>query len=889
VSILLSSWFRQLKKNTKTELSLLVVEEAYTTLGKLLTSLVTRRKGLTAAEARKRLRKYGFNEIAREKTLPWSWQLLKSFHSPFIYLLIGLAIVSYYTGDRHAVLVLMIMVVIAGIVRFWQEYRSNQAAEKLRAMASTTATVSRWNDITNRERRREIPLKNLVPGDIVHLSAGDMVPADVRLLNAKDFFVSQGILTGESAPVQKHDTLGNRVKKIAVNYYQHSEDPLDTPTVCFMGTNVISGTATAVVVATGDLTYLGSLTQHMVGKWTRTSFDAGVNRVSWLLLTFMAVMVPIVFSIGYISTGNWFAAFFFAISIVVGLTPEMLPPIVTGNLARGAMMMAKRKVIVKRLSAIQNLGAINVLCMDKTGTLTQNHIFLEQHLDIYGQESQEPLHYAYLNSYYQTGIKNLLDDAILAHRELAHCLQLERNYHKIAEIPFDFIRRRVSVVVEHEQQHLLICKGAVEEVLFLCNFVQNEGQVVPFSQSLYEKTIKVTHRLNAEGFRVLAVAYKQVSTPKDKYSDRDECHLTLAGYLTFLDPPKDSATEAISALQNYGVAVKVITGDSELIARKICREVGLDVGRVYLGSVVEQMSDEELTAAIEQTNLFAKISPVQKARLIRLLKQKGKTVGYLGDGINDALALRDSDVGISVNTAVDIAKESADVILLEKNLMALEQGILEGRRTFGNIIKYLKMAASSNFGNVFSVVGTSALLPFLPMQPIHLLIQNLLYDISQTTIPFDNVDKEYLAKPQQWSVPDIRRFMLFIGPVSSIFDYVTFAVLWFIIGANTVEQASLFQSGWFIEGLISQTLIVYVIRTAKVPFLQSTATLPVLLTTAIVMAIALLLPFTPLGASVGMVPLPMNYFPWLIVILVSYCFLTQIVKVWYIKIFRRWL
>lgn len=885
----LSFFHRSPKATEPVRLSMRVVEEANTELGKLLASLDTHKKGLFATEAYKRLKQYGFNEITYEKQLTWYLKLLKAFHSPFVYLLLGLASISYVTSDFRATIVLTLMVLLSGGLRFVQEYRSTQAAEKLRSMVSTTATINRRNQRFEREKRIKIPIKLLVPGDIVHLSAGDMVPADIRLLSAKDLFVNQAILTGESSPVQKHDTSGNQVKKIAITYYQYSPEPLETPTVCFMGTTVVGGTATAVVVATGNQTYLGSLTQNIIGKRAVTSFDKGVNGVSWLLLGFMAVLVPIVFLINGITKGNWVEAFFFAISVAVGLTPEMLPMIVSANLARGANVMAKHKVIVKRLSAVQNLGAMDILCTDKTGTLTQDKIIMERHLDIHGEESHEALHYGYLNSYYQTSLKNLVDEAILAHAELDELVQPEQNYCKVSEVPFDFVRRCLSVVLSHQQQHILICKGAVEEIAFLSTYAKSNGQVVPMNESLYQEIKQVAHKLNAEGFRVIAVAYKRIDTPKQHYSVQDECTLTLVGYLTFLDPPRDSASLAIATLQKHGVKVKILTGDNEIITRQICQEVGLEVQRIFVGSLIEQMTDAQLAEIVDTTTIFAKMSPLQKARVIRTLQQKGYTVGYMGDGINDALALRDADVSISVENAVDIAKESADIILLEKSLMVLESGIAEGRRTFSNIIKYLKMSASSNLGNVLSVVGASALLPFLPMQPIQLLIQNLLYDISQTTIPFDTIDKEYQEKPQKWAVSDIGRFMIFIGSVSSIFDYATYAVMWFIFDANTEASASLFQSGWFIEGLLSQTLVIHMIRTAKIPFFQSTAVLPVMLTTGIIMVLGIAIPFTSFGISVGMVSLPKNYFPWLIAILLCYCLLTQIIKLWYVHKFRRWL
>jgi Mg2+-importing ATPase len=887
------------KGNThfKTQLSMRVIEEAGKSVEQVLWTLNSSKQGLVEDDAAARLKKFGKNEVSQEKPPTWYGQLLQSFNNPFVYILVGLAVVSYLTGDMKATIVLTSMVLISGVLRFVQEYRSTQAAEKLKKLVSTTATVIRRKSLDNRGERREIPIKELVPGDIIHLAAGDMIPADVRLLSSKDLFVSQAVLTGESLPVEKYDTLSAVVEKRADLVVQDQLSILDSPTICLMGTNVVSGTAVAVVVATGDRTYFGSLAKNITGKRALTSFEKGVNRVSWLLIGFMAAMVPIVFLLNGITKGNWGDALLFSISIAVGLTPEMLPMIVTANLARGAVVMAKQKAVIKRLNSIQNLGAMDILCTDKTGTLTQDKIILERHVDLQGNESQEPLRYAYLNSYYQTGLKNLLDVAVLEHVEMKTQLQPAENYSKVDEIPFDFVRRRMSVVVEEldnpsGHKHILICKGAVEEIFNICSHAKYSDIIIPMNEFVRADGIQVTQQLNENGFRVIAVAYKEISISQDtipSYGTKDECDLILVGYLAFLDPPKDSASQAIMALQEHGVTVKIITGDNDIVTRKICQEVNLHIDGIVLGSQIEKMSDEQLVNLVDTTTVFAKMSPLQKARIIRILQSKGHIVGYLGDGINDAAALRDADVGISVDTAADIAKESADIILLEKNLMVLEQGVLEGRRTFGNILKYLNMTASSNFGNVFSVMGSSAILPFLPMQSIQLLAQNLLYDISQITIPFDNVDKEFLRRPQKWNVPNIGRFMLFIGPISSIFDYVTFIVMWFVFGANTPEEVKLFNSGWFVEGLLSQSLVVHLLRTSRWPFLQSTASLPVLLLTGIIVAIGVMIPFTPLGAALGMVPLPMRYFGWLWVILGAYFLLTQAIKMWYVRIFGEWL
>ena len=858
----------------------------------VLEMLNTSSEGLSELQSNLRLSKIGLNEIAHEKPPKWYVQLLKTFQNPLAILLIILATIALLTGDLRAAVIIFSMVVFSVILRFSQEFRSSQAAEKLREMVHTTATVSRKDprkDISpslaqdmgltlnlDVPDRQEIPIKFLVPGDVVFLAAGNMIPADVRLIMAKDLFVSQGTLTGESLPVEKQPTLPNDQLQ--------SQNPLELANLCFLGTNVISGTGTAVVIETGSNTYLGSLAKTVVGRKTMTSFDKGVNDVSLLLLRFMLVMAPVVFLINGLIKKNWGEAFFFALSVAVGLTPEMLPMIVTANLARGAIAMSEKKVIVKNIDAIQNFGAMDILCTDKTGTLTQDKIVLEMHLDIYGEENEEALEFAYLNSFYQTGLKNLLDVAVLEHIELHESLKVEHKFLKVDEIPFDFLRRRMSVVVEEENHHHeLICKGAVEEILQVCTQVKVNDQILPVDASIHAQVAQLNQELNEDGLRVIAVAYKELPLDQRSYSVADEQDLILIGLIAFLDPPKDSAAQAIAALNNSGVQVKVLTGDNPIVTLKTCKDIGLYVHHTLLGSEVESLSDEELTDLAETTTIFAKLSPLQKSRIIQVLRRKGHIVGFMGDGINDAAALREADVGISVDTAVDIAKESADIILLEKSLMVLKEGILEGRKTFGNIVKYIKMGTSSNFGNMFSVLGASALLPFLPMQPVQILVNNLLYDFSQTGIPFDHVDKEYLTKPRKWQVGDIQKFMLYIGPMSSIFDYATYALMWFVFQANTVEQQALFQTGWFVESLMTQTLIVYIIRTPKIPFLQSRPSLPMLLVTLTIMAVAIYLPFSPIASVLGFVPLPAKYFLWLALILFSYCVLTQLVKTWFVK------
>ncbi len=882
----------QAATSTDALLSAQLLALAQNDLESVLQTLNSSSEGLSELQANLRRAKLGFNEIAHEKPLKWHIQFLKTLQNPLVILLMVLAIVSLLTGDSKAAIIIVAMVLFSVLLRFSQEFRSSLAAEKLRAMVHTTATVSRKDprkDISpslaqdmgltlavDAPGRQEIPIRLLVPGDVVSLCAGDMIPADVRLLAAKDLFVSQGTLTGESLPVEKHPLLSGEQLQC--------QNPLEMANLCFLGTNVISGSGTAVVVETGNSTYLGALAKTIVAHKTTTSFDKGINDVSFLLLRFMLVMAPVVFLINGIIKGNWAEAFFFALSVAVGLTPEMLPMIVTANLARGAIAMANKKVIVKNIDAIQNFGAMDILCTDKTGTLTQDRIILEMHLDIDGEENEEVLEFAFLNSFYQTGLKNLLDVAVLQHIELHEALKIENAFSKIDEIPFDFMRRRMSVVIEEQNHHHeLICKGAVEEMLQVCTQVKINGEIVPIDADILARVIRLNGQLNNDGLRVIAVAYKELPLEQRNYAIADEQNLILLGLIAFLDPPKDSAATAIAALHQGGVQVKVLTGDNPVIARKTCKDVGLVVDGTLLGSDLEKLSDTELAKIAETTTIFAKLSPLQKSRIIHVLRQQGHIVGFMGDGINDAAALREADVGISVDTAVDIAKESADIILLEKSLLVLESGISEGRKTFGNIVKYIKMGTSSNFGNMFSVLGASALLPFLPMQPVQILLNNLLYDFSQTGIPFDNVDRDYLAKPRKWLVGDIQRFMFYIGPISSIFDYATYALMWYVFQANTLEQQALFQTGWFVESLMTQTLIVYIIRTPKIPFLQSRPALPMLMVTLAIMAIALYLPFSPVAPALGFVPLPGEYFLWLALILSCYCLITQLVKIGFVR------
>jgi P-type Mg2+ transporter len=867
------------------------LDAAYSLPEELFRSLRTSEQGLSDTEAKSRLVEYGYNSVTYDRPVSVFSQFFRNFSNPFVALLSVLSVVSFLLGDIPAGSLILLMVTISVLLRFVQEYRSTRTVARLRALVSTTVTVSRTTG-SGKNEDREIPLREVVPGDVISLRAGDMIPGDVRLLTARDLFVSESVLSGEALPTEKFDALQPSTTKGRGKSGKEMLQPSDLENLCFMGTNVVSGTATALVVATGSDTLFASFVERTRNQRSFTSFDQGINSISWLLIRFMFAILPVVLLLNGLTKADWGSALLFALSVAVGLTPEMLPVIIAANLTRGAVSMVRNKVIVKRLNSIENLGAMNVLCTDKTGTLTIDRIILEHHLDILGNSDDDVLRYVYLNSYFQTGLKNLLDAAVLEHGELHEALHISENYRKVDEIPFDFERRRMSVVLEKErQQHELICKGAVEEVLAACSSAKLQGKIVPLSPKLRESVLFLRDELSMHGLRVLAVACKEISADQasHKYLASDEHDLVLMGFIAFLDPPKESASEALAALQREGIKVKILTGDSELVARRICEWVDLEVKNVLLGSEVESLTEEELKSAAIQTTLFAKLTPLQKSRVISALKATGNTVGFLGDGINDAAALREADVGISVDTAVDVAKESADIIMLEKSLTGLVNVVIEGRRNSANIVKYIKMAASSNFGNVLTILGSSAFFAFLPMLPLQLLVQNLLYDLSQTTIPFDPVDSEDLARPRRWESQGIARFMLVFGPISSIFDFATFALLWWLFGVGTGEQRAFFQSGWFVEGLLSQTLIVHMIRTRKIPFLQSWACPPLLATTIIVMVAGALLPFTNIGAAVGLVRLPLVYFFWLSGILVAYCLLSQAVKTWFLRRYKSWI
>ncbi|MDB1922722.1 magnesium-translocating P-type ATPase [Clostridium tertium] len=835
--------------------------------------------------------KYGKNEITHQKGDSLLKRLVEAFINPFTIILLALAIISFITDivivgpsekDATSVIIVTSMVLVSGILRFVQETKSNKAAEKLSEMVKTTISVERKG-----VGAKEIPINEIVVGDIIHLAAGDMIPADVRILKAKDLFVSQSSLTGESEPIEKVDTI----------IIGDSKNPIELNNLAFMGSNVISGSAIAIVINVGDDTIFGSMAKQLVGKKVTTSFEKGVNSVSWVLIRFMLVMVPFVLFMNGFTKGNWMEAFLFALSVAVGLTPEMLPMIVSANLAKGAVSMSKKKVIVKDLNAIQNLGAMDVLCTDKTGTLTQDEVVLEYSLDILGKEDNRVLRHAFLNSYHQTGLKNLMDIAIVNHANEKDMIELWHDYKKVDEIPFDFSRRRMSVVVEDKAgKTQLITKGAIEEMLSVCSHVEYKGKIETITEEIKKEILDTVSSYNSQGMRILGIAQKNNPSRVGELSVKDESDMVLIGYLAFLDPPKKSTANAIRALEDFGVNVKILTGDNDAVTSSVCKQVGIKVNNLLLGSDIEEMDDELLSEVVEETNVFAKLSPNQKTRVVSALRNNGHTVGFMGDGINDAAAMTESDVGISVDTAVDIAKESANIILLEKDLMVLEDGVVEGRKIYANIIKYIKMTASSNFGNMFSVLVASIFLPFLPMLPIQLLILNLIYDISCITIPWDNVDEDYLKLPRKWDASSISKFMFWIGPTSSVFDIATYILMYFFIcplvfggqyhTLNEVQQLGfmgLFHAGWFVESLWSQTLVIHMIRTPDIPFIQSRASWQLTTLTTLGIAVGTIIPYTAFGKALDMVAMPAIYFPCLIVIIILYMILATILKKAFIK------
>lgn len=847
----------------------------------LFTLLSASQSGLTNNEAENRQDEFGRNviTIGNKNTLPH--RLREAVINPFNVILLLVAVVTYFTDvvaskkpDYLTVIIILSLVFLSSSVAFVQSQRSNAAAEKLSQMISNKADV--WRD----EKLADIPMDEVVPGDIVRLSAGDMIPADVRFLTTKDTFVAQAALTGESNPVEKFSSICSK-KNDALT---------DLHNIGFMGSNIISGSATAIVLATGNNTYFGSMAKSLSGDRAKTSFERGVDSVSKLLVRMMLVMVPVVFLINGLSKGDWPNAFLFAVSIAVGLTPEMLPVIMTSTLAKGAVSMSRHKVIVRTLGAIQTFGEMDVLCTDKTGTLTEDKIILEKYMNLHGEDDTRILRHAYLNSYFQTGLKNLIDIAIINRAGQNGLSNILDAYSRVDEIPFDFSRRRMSVVLtDKNEKRQLITKGAVEEILAISSFVEMNGHVLPMDGETRQMALDTYEKYNTEGLRMLAVAQKNEVPGSGSFGVADEKDMVLIGFVGFLDPPKESAKTAITALREHGVRTVVLTGDSEGVAVKVCGKVGVNASRLFTGHDIEQMDDATLLDAVKNCDLFAKLSPSQKERVVKAFQTAGHTVGYMGDGINDAPPLHQADVGISVDSAVDIAKETADIILLEKDLMVLEEGVIEGRRTFGNIIKYIKMAASGNLGNMISVIASSIFLPFLPMLPVQILTQNLLCDFSQMGMPFDSVDKEYIQKPRKWETESIKSFMAFLGPVSSVFDILCFAVMWWVIKANTVELSPLFQCGWFVFGTVSQVLVIHMIRTAKVPFLQSMPSIPLFLSTFIVAAAALIISFSNFAVGLDMMQLPVSFIPWLALISAGYLLCVQFIKRIYVRRYGEWM
>ncbi|QSZ26810.1 magnesium-translocating P-type ATPase [Aceticella autotrophica] len=860
----------------------------------LFKNLDTSLNGLTEEAVKNKRLIYGKNEIAEGKKESIFHKLFTAFVNPFNIVLMIIATVSLFTDvilvspsdrDYSTILIISIMIIVSAFLRFFQEWRSEKAAEELKAMVRLTALVKRQET-----GKREIAISELVPGDIIYLAAGDIVPADVRIIKSKDLFIDQAVLTGESQPVEKFDKV--------ITDTSLSKNPIERFNLAFMGSNVISGTAICVTIATGETTYFGNIAKYLKEKHVITNFEKGVNSVSWLLVRFMAMMVPVVFFINGFTKGDWLQALLFALSVAVGLTPEMLPMIVTTNLAKGAVNMSKKKTIVKKLSSMQNFGAMDVLCTDKTGTLTMNKIVLERYMDVHGKEDTRVLKHAYINSYFQTGLKNVMDNAILDHvgEEFSW---IRDNYEKVDEIPFDFERRRMSVVVKDKNNKTqLITKGAIEEMLSICSYAEYHGKVIPLTNELRNEIINTVYKFNADGFRVIGVAQKNDPPVEGMFGTKDENNMVLIGYLAFLDPPKDNVEAILNSLKEYGIILKILTGDNEIVTAAIAEKVGLNNNNILLGTQIDNMEDNQLKEDIEKVTIFAKLTPEQKARIVRLLRENGHTVGFIGDGINDAPAMHAADVAISVDNAVDIAKETADIILLEKDLRILEDGVLEGRKTFGNIMKYIKITASSNFGNVFSVLVASTFLPFLPMDPLQLIFLNLTYDLSMTSIPWDTMDKDYLDKPRKWDASNIGKFMVWFGPTSSIFDMTTYALMFFIIGPMIFGKSyyllpenlrqgfvALFQSGWFVESLWTQTLVVHMIRTEKIPFIESIAGWPLLLFTSAAVAFGTIIPFTSFGAQLHLVPLPGLYFIYLIITVVAYMILAQFVKVLFMKRF----
>ena len=838
--------------------------------------------GLTKDKVLENTKKYGVNEIKGSKPKKWYHYFFESLFSPFNCILMGIIIVLLYTDvylpevpSYANIIVIAVLIVASTLLEFFEEYRSNRAAQKLKELVQTTSTVLRDGEEVN------IPIKEVTVGDIVLLSAGSMIPADLRIIEAKDLYVGQSSLTGESDAVRKEPSslLNNEAEEPVIDNIS------DMDTICFMGTSVITGSGIGVVVKTGDDTYFGKIAHTLTTGKPKTAFQKGIESVSNMLIKFMLIMIPLVF-IFNVTKHEIVTAFTFAVAIAIGITPLLLPVILSSSLSKGAVRMAKKKTIVKKLDSIQSFGAMNILCTDKTGTLTEDKIVLEKYLNIRGDEDLDVLRDAFVNSFFQTGLKNNIDEAVIKRGLENDMSKYKTQYKLIDEIPFDFSRRRLSVAVESQGKVQLITKGAVEEILSLCTTAAYKDKIEPLTKEIKENVKRISKKLNEDGFRVIAVCTKNDIERKTDYTIDDEKNMTLVGFIGFLDPPKESAKEAITKLNKAGIRVIVLTGDNSDVARCICKKVGINSKNIVIGSQIDKLSDSALVRILRSTNIFAKLSPIQKARIVRVLKDSGNIVGYMGDGINDSPSLTNSDVGISVDTAVDIAKESADIILLEKDLNVLLDGAKEGRKTFSNLMKYIKMAVSFNFGEVSSVIIASIFLPFLPITPIQLLVQSLLYDFGQLTLPFDNVDEEYLNKPKRWDIKSLKKFTLFMGPLSSCFDMIVFASVWFIFG---IREAAVFQTIWFSYGVVSNLVGMHVIRTAKIPFVQSNAHKMVYFSSILLSIIAIIFPFTPLGQMIGLVAIPLRYLTVIIGVPILYCLVAMIAKKVYIKKFGEWI
>ena len=858
---------RSLRENSKLEVE------------KLFEKYRTSYAGISIVEVEDRLDRYGKNtiEIKNENTI-WH-KLREAFINPFNIVLMLVAVITFVTDviiatkkDYATFSLIVGTILISAIISLMQQTKSDNAAKRLKKMITNKMEVIRD------EVQSTIDVEDIVPGDIVKLSSGDMIPGDVRFLEVKDLFIDQASLTGESNPVEKF------------SYTKGNEDITDISNIGFMGTNIVSGSATAIILATGNNTYFGSMAKSLYTVNEKNSFEKGVDSISKLLIKFMVVMLPIILVANLATKKDIWSAIIFAITIAVGLTPEMLPVITTSTLAKGAVEMSKKKTIVKRLSAIQTFGQMNILCTDKTGTLTEDEVVLERYMDVSGNESIRILRHAFLNSYFQTGHKNLIDVAIISRAEKEKLNILKEKYVREDEIPFDFSRRRMSVVLRDDTgKRQLITKGAVDEIMAICSFIDIDGQAIKMTDELRERAYKVYEKHNHDGLRVLAVAQKNKIHGVENFGVQDESDMVLIGFVGFLDPPKQSAKQAISALKSHGVDTVVLTGDSEGVALNVCKKVGITVQNRLTGKEVEELTDDELREKVKDCHLYSKLSPIQKQRIVRIYQENGNTVGYMGDGINDSPPLKQADVGISVDTAVDIAKETADIILLEKDLNVLEEGVITGRKTFTNLLKYLKMATSGNFGNMLSIIIASIFLPFLPLLPIHILIQNLLNDFAQLGMPFDNVDKEYIKKPKTWNTKGLKKFMFAFGAISMILDILCFVVLWFVLKFNSVEKAVLFQTGWFAFGILSQTLIIHMIRTSKTPFIKSKSSKQLLVSTAAIVIITLVISFTDVATIFDLSKLPGIYLVWMAFLMVVYVVFIQVYKRFYIRKNGEWL